>query len=702
MEHDKETDEHEEANEDDEAEMKKHMEVVQDDEEIAIDAIPLATKPPIINISREDLETLWKLVKTKHGNTRPEDDYEKVFWGDLKVMFEPDIKSEIWRSLQGYKVIVWKLFDSSGVHFVRFKYLHIFMLVEKNFKLIIGMRCAINYSSSCTAGTKVNVAGLQLLEELLLSEGLRRNSDFSSNTIISVKLTGTENYRVWAAAMKLAINTRNKTGFIDGSYIKSAYANSAPCLISGRDVWVKLKETYDKLDRSIIFNLLQKNYGFKQAREDVLKHNQLMKLMQFLMGLNEVFQPIKSSLLSREALPDVKDNFAIISREESHRGIASSSSGSVRHTIDRCFDLIGYPPGYNKNHGPKQNGSKTFNANSTSTSNENGATLSFTNEQIIKLMNLINEVPSIGHPNGTLAKIKHVGNLRLSKNVVLFDVLVVLEYCDLHHNKIMGTGNENGSLYLSDSPSPISPNFQTIGNQTATCYVSKSLWHNMLGHPSDQAKQTREPFPLSDHKTTAIAELVHVDLSQTLKNCDNNINNLNFFDEKHSHNQTFLSPNDDGRVNFAPNDKGNVYPCTRSTQTSDGSEDNIATSMGENTSSKGIVPSSSALIDNGFVQSKFDYSLFTKRSGDVFVALLMYVDDIVITGNNISEIEKFKVFLKSKFQIKDLGKLKYFLGIEVLDNADGICLSQRKYYLELLYEQGLLAAKHVDTPDDIK
>ncbi|GJW45197.1 ribonuclease H-like domain-containing protein [Tanacetum coccineum] len=53
-----------------------------------------------------------------------------------------------------------------------------------------------------------------------------QNSDFNANTIISVKLTGTENYRVWAAAMKLVINTRNKTRFIDGSCIKSAYANS--------------------------------------------------------------------------------------------------------------------------------------------------------------------------------------------------------------------------------------------------------------------------------------------------------------------------------------------------------------------------------------------------------------------------------------------------------------------------------------------
>ncbi|GJR10294.1 hypothetical protein Tco_0792946 [Tanacetum coccineum] len=148
---DKETDEHEEVEEVDEAELKKHLVIVKDDD-IAIDAIPLATKPPVIveykllregimahykliradgsskryssmirmlyGIDREDLQTLWKLVKTKHGDTRPKDDHERVLWGDLKVMFEPDIKSDVWRNLQGYKVTIWKLFDSCGVHFV--------------------------------------------------------------------------------------------------------------------------------------------------------------------------------------------------------------------------------------------------------------------------------------------------------------------------------------------------------------------------------------------------------------------------------------------------------------------------------------------------------------------------------------------------------------------------------------------------------
>ncbi|GJW91207.1 ribonuclease H-like domain-containing protein [Tanacetum coccineum] len=106
----------------------------------------------------------------------------------------------------------------------------------------------------------------------------------------------------------------------------------------------------------------------------------------------------------------------------------------------------------------------------------------------------------------------------------------------------------------------------------------------------------------------------------------------------------------------------------------------------------------STLIENGFSQSKSDYSLYTKSDKGVFLALMVYVDDIIITGNNVSEIEKFKVYLKSKFMIKDLGKLKYFLGIEIVDTEKGICLNQRKYVLDLLSEYGMLACKPAKTP----
>ncbi|GKC30973.1 ribonuclease H-like domain-containing protein [Tanacetum coccineum] len=66
---------------------------------------------------------------------------------------------------------------------------------------------------------------------------------------------------------------------------------------------------------------------------------------------------------------------------------------------------------------------------------------------------------------------------------------------------------------------------------------------------------------------------------------------------------------------------------------------------------------SEALVENDFKQSGHDHSLYTKESGGRFVSFLVYVDDIVLTGNNINEINKVKTFLKSKFKIKDLGEL---------------------------------------------
>ncbi|GJV93208.1 hypothetical protein Tco_1541021 [Tanacetum coccineum] len=99
------TDEHVEAKKDDqeEVEMKRHIEIVKDDE-VAIDAIPLATKPLVIveyKIDKDGRMRYFKLIradgssKAKLENTRPKEDYERVLWGDLKVTFEPDIKSEL-------------------------------------------------------------------------------------------------------------------------------------------------------------------------------------------------------------------------------------------------------------------------------------------------------------------------------------------------------------------------------------------------------------------------------------------------------------------------------------------------------------------------------------------------------------------------------------------------------------------------------
>ncbi|GJZ09914.1 hypothetical protein Tco_0544197 [Tanacetum coccineum] len=73
--------------------------------------------------------------KDNNSDIKPEDESKRVLWGDLKVMFEPDKRSDVWRILQGYWVTIWKLIDSSRVHFVRFDIVHIFMLVEKRYPL---------------------------------------------------------------------------------------------------------------------------------------------------------------------------------------------------------------------------------------------------------------------------------------------------------------------------------------------------------------------------------------------------------------------------------------------------------------------------------------------------------------------------------------------------------------------------------------
>lgn len=107
---------------------------------------------------------------------------------------------------------------------------------------------------------------------------------------------------------------------------------------------------------------------------------------------------------------------------------------------------------------------------------------------------------------------------------------------------------------------------------------------------------------------------------------------------------------------------------------------------------------STALHSLGFRGSKTDPSLFIYSAHGILLYMLVYVDDIILTGNNSQAIDRVVHSLGTTFAIQDMGALSYFLGIEVSKRGSDMLLLQKKYILELLTRTGLSDAKPVPSP----
>ncbi|GJZ16137.1 hypothetical protein Tco_0551814 [Tanacetum coccineum] len=195
------------------ADLQRLIEVVPNEEEVAIDAIPLATKPPTIvdwkihkegqknyyqiiradgksqmyrvfsqmlkSFSKEDLKDLYKLIKAKYRLIRPVEDLDLIIWGDLKTMFEPHVKDQVWKNQDNYSVLDWKLYDSRGVHLlrkqngriVRIKRLLDDLKVTAAKLMLLVYKLLLLVLKVNAASTKVTTAQrLRLLKEFLLSK----------------------------------------------------------------------------------------------------------------------------------------------------------------------------------------------------------------------------------------------------------------------------------------------------------------------------------------------------------------------------------------------------------------------------------------------------------------------------------------------------------------------------------------------------
>uniref|UniRef100_A0A251UGL6 Putative reverse transcriptase, RNA-dependent DNA polymerase, Gag-polypeptide of LTR copia-type n=1 Tax=Helianthus annuus TaxID=4232 RepID=A0A251UGL6_HELAN len=853
-------------------------------------------------------------------------------------------------------------------------------------------------------------------------------SDSSALTIVSIKLKGTENYSVWSSAMKLALEAKNKYGFIDGKCVKPGNdsvlasqwdrCNSVVLtwllnsvseeLFLGQvysklasEVWTDLKESFCRVDGSVVYDLYKKinsvsqngttvaEYYNKlttmwkqfdamlhlptcscQAAKEFNDFSTLIKLMQFLMGLDDVYQSVRTNLLTREPLPTVKVAFSIISREESHRMSSTGSKSQnvsfvskpnqtfdprrkgnrgsntvlkcshcnmLGHTVDRCFEIIGYPPGFkrksnNNNQTNKTNFANSNKANSvTSMSSTVGNSgLPFTPEQIAKLLSLVGEKSGSEVQNqnagGEDSKSKRVlmsgrqdcglyfvGNSGLLPSYVLngrspYEMMFEFKPSLLHlrnfgclcfstvlHDSdkfssnaekcvLLGYSNfkKGYKLWSLDSKKvffsrdvkfyeSVFP-FQIKNFDNQESVYNKQLNHanffdNILSEVSnipndeegangshDPANEGQQPLPpstsapvqqseqegssgldadvMADHITGSNVETNQSE-GVSVRKSSRNVSMPKRFDEfvvegkvkygiekvvSYAHlsydNKCFVAAlnkvceptcyneaakNDkwvdamnsemealyrnntwilvdlpkgrkpigckwvykvkykaNGEVErykarlvakgfnqregldfgetFSPVVKMTTVRVVLKIAVNNGwplyqmdvnnaflygmlsedvymvqpqgysSNDNKVCKLVKSLYGLKQAPRqwneklTSVLTSMGFVQSMCDYSLFILSKSDVFVVLLVYVDDIVITGNNKAAIERVKNSLRENFHIKDLGLLRYFLGIEVLYSENSICLSQRKYCLELLNEFGYLGCKPVTTP----
>ncbi|GJS75301.1 ribonuclease H-like domain-containing protein, partial [Tanacetum coccineum] len=283
------------------------------------------------------------------------------------------------------------------------------------------------------------------------------------------------------------------------------------------------------------------------------KRNQLMKLMLFLIGLPLVIllRPLKDLGLLHSLLMFLIERI-------------------IRDL--RCFKIIGYPPNFGKKKAGQNVKGKNVSNNDVGSSSSSG----FFDEQLSTLISFIKENSvngkgvqanmadsTVSHPNGIEAFITKISNMPLTDYLTLFDVLVVPEYCvslmsvhkvardskmifafdelkyyilnqDLNARKVLGTGRQfGGYITLMEIKVENLRVFALI----MFVFLSKYTWNYRLGHPADQvlnvlrpsllfendksdvmcdicqrAKQTREPFPLSDHVSTEIRKLVHLDL----------------------------------------------------------------------------------------------------------------------------------------------------------------------------------------------
>ncbi|GJW93957.1 ribonuclease H-like domain-containing protein [Tanacetum coccineum] len=552
-----------------------------------------------------------------------------------------------------------------------------------------------------------------LISKLDLSHPLHLHpNDSTTLTIVSIKLKGIENYNVWSYAMLLALEGRNKTGYIDNTCRRS-YTDK----VLGRQ-W----DMVNVVVMGWILNSISEELCTCHAAEDFKKHNQLIKLMQFLMDLDDSYMKTRSNILSRDPLLDAKGAYVLISSEESHRAVVTGSGagssqrvqsfvfnssvnnrGSTQrsqnfgntsrpnnvsrpnisnnrrtdggpilvcehcgfngHTIDTRFKLIGYLSDFGKKNKSSNSNQSNQNFNRRFMNSNNfvgsSSTSSFSDEQITRPISLIKKIILMTKGN-VFKPIWQAGIIfdsGANKHLTYTDKDLV-NVIDISYLEII-VSHPNGTQDLITKVARDSKFI--VGFDELKCFlISQDLMDVKIMRIGRQVNGLYYIDNLKVHQTS----------------CSYTPQQNGIVERKHRHllnvARSLLLPSSvlNGRspyqlvFNRKPSLKHlRVFGCLC-----------FATIL--NNHDKFSSRAEKCVL--------IGYSSFKKGSNGS-----ANENEMTVTSDHNTALSEDDV---------DLGKLKYLLGIEVVDISDGICLSQRKYCLDFLSEFGLLACKPSTIP----
>ncbi|GJZ52807.1 retrovirus-related pol polyprotein from transposon TNT 1-94 [Tanacetum coccineum] len=562
------------------------------------------------------------------------------------------------------------------------------------------------------------------------------SSDHPGMVLTNTPFNGS-NFHGWSRNVKMALGAKLKLGFIDGSCSKHGVDDVDAFLYaqSPHELWQEIRERYGRSNGPLIYQLerelsqvtqgnltiaaffnklkkcwdeLQNLNGFPTCNcgkmrectcgviEKFIERDSNSKLIQFLMKLSDGYESVRSQILDVDPLPSVNKAYYIVQQIEKQKQVTNhvfeptaffanmnnkggnSSRRDVKtgrndsrhevkrlcthcnqegHTVDQCFEKIRYPDWYK---GKKANKSTRI------------AT----------------------HVNSRFDEHFH-GDTPLDQKLVaaMCQEMMKIYTCDPGCEQLI-----RGHVL---------PKLQGDGNGDGD--GDRYGYTNFKGIPQSHIAFLANAFATSDPTTfhqassdSGCIEAMNKELAALESNNTWTLTSLPF--------------------GYTPISSKWVY---KTKYHPDGSEERekarlviyILPPQGYNKAAKGQVfklnkslyglkqasrqwnhELTKFLSSLGYEQSKHDYSLFVKNNKASFTTTLVYVDDVLITGNSEEEIINLKQALDKKFTIKDLGLAKYFLGIELCCTPNGTHLNQRKYIVDLLSDVGLTAAKPTKFP----